>query len=107
MTGMKEAFARTFVLKLYVTGTTARSIRAISNARRICNEHYKDDYELEVVDLYQHPDAAKEYQIIAAPTLVKILPVPLRRIIGDLSDEPKALAALGIAAGMIGGGCDE
>lgn len=96
MTIMEESPGRTFLLRLYVTGTTVRSARAISNARRICDQHYKDDYELEVIDLYQHPEAAKEHQIIAAPTLVKIEPGPLRRIIGDLSDENKALAALGI-----------
>ncbi|WP_244490144.1 MULTISPECIES: circadian clock KaiB family protein [Rhizobium/Agrobacterium group] len=84
------------MLRLYVTGTTARSVHAISNARRICDAHYTDDYELEVIDLYQHPEAAREHQIIAAPTLVKIMPGPIRRIIGDLSDEPRALEALGI-----------
>lgn len=93
---MAETPGRTFLFKLYVTGTTVRSARAISNARRICDEHYRDDYDLEVIDLYQHPEAAKEHQIIAAPTLVKIAPAPLRRIIGDLTDENKALAALGI-----------
>ena len=91
---------RTYLLKLYVTGTTVRSAHAISNARRICDEYYADDYELEVIDLYLHPAAAREHQIIAAPTLVKIAPAPLRRIIGDLSDERRALAALGIERSM-------
>jgi len=72
-------------------------VHAISNARRICDAHYPDDYDLEVIDLYQHPEAAREHQIIAAPTLIKIKPGPLRRIIGDLSDERRALEALGIA----------
>lgn len=95
---MEEVFKRTHLLKLYVTGTTVRSAHAISNARRICDKHYADDYELEVIDLYQHPAAAKEHQIIAVPTLVRIAPAPLRRIIGDLSDERRALDALGIGS---------
>lgn len=94
---MEGTPGRTHLLRLYVTGTTARSVHAISDARRICDAHYPDDYDLEVIDLYQHPEAAREHQIIAAPTLIKIKPGPLRRIIGDLSDERRALEALGIA----------
>jgi circadian clock protein KaiB len=83
-----------FVLRLFVTGTTPRSARAIANLRRVCEEHLQGDYDLEVVDIYQHPEAAQKHQIIAAPTLVRMLPLPLRKIIGDLADEEKVLAGL-------------
>jgi circadian clock protein KaiB len=83
---------------LFITGTTPRSARAIANLRRLCEEHLKGAYDLEVVDIYQHPDSAKQHQIIAAPTLVRMLPLPLRKIIGDLADEEKVLAGLDLAA---------
>ncbi len=83
-----------YVLRLYVTGSTPRSARAIENMRRICEERLAGRYDLEVVDIYQRPEAAREFQLIAAPTLVKLLPAPLRRVIGDLSDEDKVLHGL-------------
>ena len=83
-----------YVLRLYVTGSTPRSARAIENMRRICEEHLAGRYDLEVVDIYQRPEAAREFQLIAAPTLVKLLPEPLRRIIGDLSDQDRVLQGL-------------
>jgi circadian clock protein KaiB len=83
-----------YVLRLYVTGLTPRSARAIENMRRICEEHLTGRYDLEVIDIYQRPEAAREVQLIAAPTLVKLLPAPLRRIIGDLSDRDKVLRGL-------------
>jgi len=86
------------VLKLYVTGMTPNSVRAIENLRRICEEHLKGNYELEVIDIYQHPTLASGEQIIAAPTLVKKLPLPLRRFIGDLSDTDKILLGLDVKA---------
>jgi circadian clock protein KaiB len=86
--------AGAYVLRLFVTGTTPRSVRAIANLRRVCDEHLKGAYDLEVVDLYQDPEAAKKYQIIAAPTLVRMLPLPLRKIIGDLANDEKVLAGL-------------
>ena len=85
-----------YVLRLYVTGSTARSARAIENMRRICEDHLEGRYDLEVVDIYQNPTATIEQQIIAAPTLVKLLPSPLRRIIGDLSNQERVLAGLDI-----------
>jgi circadian clock protein KaiB len=85
-----------YVLRLYVTGSTARSARAIEATRQICDTHLKGRHELEVVDLYQFPEAAAREQIIAAPTLIKLLPLPLRRIIGDLSDRQRVLASLGL-----------
>jgi circadian clock protein KaiB len=85
-----------YVLRLFITGTTSRSSRAIANLRRVCEERLHGEYDLEVVDIYQHPAAAQEYQILAAPTLVKMLPLPLRRIIGDLANEERVLAGLGL-----------
>jgi circadian clock protein KaiB len=87
---------RKHVLRLYVTGTTGKSIRAIENVRRICEEHLQDAYELEVIDLYKNLPLARGDQIIAAPTLIKRLPAPLRRLIGDMSDEQRVLVGLDI-----------
>ena len=83
-----------YLLRLYVTGTTGKSIRAIQNVRRICEEHLAGTYQLEVVDLYKNLPLARGDQIIAAPTLIKRLPAPLRRLIGDMSDEQRVLVGL-------------
>jgi circadian clock protein KaiB len=85
-----------YKLRLFVTGSTPRSTRAIANMRKICEENLSGRYDLEVVDVYENPDATRELQVIATPTLVKILPEPLRRIIGDLSDKEKVLAGLNL-----------
>jgi circadian clock protein KaiB len=84
------------VLRLYVTGVTGKSIRAIENVRRICDEHLKGRYRLEVIDLYKNLPLARGDQIIAAPTLIKRLPPPLRRLIGDMSDEARVLVGLDV-----------
>lgn len=84
----------TYLLRLYVTGTTPKSVNAISNIKRICEEYLKGRFELEVIDIYQKPHMAKQDQIIAVPTLIKKLPMPLRRIIGDLSDSERVLMSL-------------
>ena len=83
-----------YVLRLYVTGQTPRSLRAIQNIKRICEEHLSGRYDLEVIDIYQRPSLAKGEKIIAAPTLVKSLPAPIRRFVGDLSDSEKILFGL-------------
>lgn len=83
-----------YLLRLYVTGTTVHSVRAIANIKKICEEHLKGRYNLEVIDLYQQPGLARGEQILAAPTLIKKLPVPLRRIIGDMSNTEKVLVGL-------------
>jgi circadian clock protein KaiB len=83
-----------YVLRLYVTGTTPQSVRAIANVKKICEEHLLGRYELEVVDLYQQPHLAQGDQILAAPTLIKKLPLPLRRIIGDMSKSERVLVGL-------------
>ena len=87
-----------YVLKLYVTGATPRSTRAIRNIQRICEEHLKGRYTLEVIDIYQRPTLADGEQIIAAPTLIKKLPLPLRRMIGDMSDTDRMLVGLDLRA---------
>ena len=86
--------AERYVLRLYVTGMTPRSTRAVENVRTICEEHLHGRYDLEVIDIYQQPTLAKGEQIIAAPTLVKKLPLPLRRVIGDLSNTDRVLLGL-------------
>lgn len=82
------------VLRLYVTGMTPRSSRAVATIKSICQEHLEGRYRLEVIDLYRHPTLAREEQIVATPTLVKKLPLPLRRFIGDLSDKERILVGL-------------
>lgn len=85
-------------LRLFIAGNTLRSQHAIENLNRICDEHFAGQVDLEVVDIYQQPELAVQDQIIAAPTLVKLLPLPVRRIIGDLSDSDRVLRALGPVA---------
>lgn len=81
-------------LRLCITGTTPISARAIVNIRRICEEHLQGRYELEVIDIAQQPEIAVQEQVVAAPTLIKRLPLPLRRFIGDLSQTERILAGL-------------
>jgi len=83
-----------FVLRLYVTGLTPRSTRAIDAIKDLCEEELKGRYDLEVIDLAKQPELAKEADVVAAPTLVKDLPLPLRRMIGDLSDRQRVLRGL-------------
>lgn len=83
-----------YVLRLYVTGATSISQRAIVNINAICKENLAGRYDLEVIDIHQKPALAKDEQIVAAPTLIKKLPLPLRRIIGDLSDKQQVLFGL-------------
>ena len=91
-----------YLLRLYVTGTTGKSVRAIQNVRRICEEHLQGLYDLEVVDIYKNLPLARGDQIIAAPTLIKRIPAPLRRLIGDMSDEQRVLVGLDIRPQRIG-----
>ena len=83
-------------LRLYVAGNTPKSMSAITNLKKYCEEHLKDKYTLEVVDLLVHPQLAAGDQILAIPTLVRKVPVPIRKIIGDLSNEEKVLVGLDI-----------
>ena len=93
-----------YLLRLYVTGTTGRSVRAVQNVRRICEEHLQGLYDLEVIDIYKNLPLARGDQIIAAPTLIKRLPAPLRRLIGDMSDEQRVLVGLDIRPQRAGRG---
>ena len=83
-----------YILRLFIAGINPRSKKALENLRAVCEENLKDEYELEVIDIYQQPIFAKEGQIIAAPTLIKELPPPVRRFVGDLSDKDKVLLGL-------------
>jgi circadian clock protein KaiB len=85
-----------YLMRLYVTGATARSMRAITNLRKLCDEYLPGEYDLKVVDVYQQPELAREGQIIAAPTLIRALPLPLRRFIGDMSNTASLLRGLEI-----------
>jgi circadian clock protein KaiB len=89
-----DSMAETYVLRLYVTGSTPRSLRAIAAVRRLCEEHLHGHYDLEVIDLYQQLQLAEGEQIIVAPTLIKTLPLPLRRITGDMSQSERVLVGL-------------
>jgi circadian clock protein KaiB len=83
-----------YVLKLYVTGATARSLRAIANIKTVCEQHLKGRYHLEVVDIYRRPELVRKDHIVAVPTLIKMLPVPLRLLVGDLSRTEQVLQGL-------------
>jgi circadian clock protein KaiB len=83
-----------YLLKLYVTGKTPKAEVAIANLRRICDEELQGKYELQIIDVLEHPQAAEDDKILATPTLIKRLPPPLRRVIGDLSDKHKVLLGL-------------
>jgi circadian clock protein KaiB len=83
-----------YVLRLYVTGMTPKSTRAIANVRKLCEQYLEGVYELKVIDIYQQPKLAKGEQIIATPTLIKQLPLPLRKLIGDMSDTEKFLVGI-------------
>lgn len=83
-----------YVLRLYITGQTPKSERAIENLRRICEEELNGQYEMVIIDVLERPQLAEDEKILATPTLIKELPPPLRRIIGDLSDKEKVLLGL-------------
>lgn len=85
-----------YVLRLYVAGQTPRSARAIANIKRICERELKGCYDLEIIDIYQEPERAEGEQLFAVPVLIKKLPAPLRRVIGDLSDTEKVLVGLNL-----------
>ena len=92
-----------YVFTLYITGSTARSTQAVTNIRALCDEYLPGRYDLEVVDIYQQPATASAAQIIAAPTLVKNLPKPLKRMVGDLSNRDKLLIGLDLITNVRGG----
>ena len=85
-----------FVLRLYITGNTPNSIKAVANIKMLCEEVLHGRYEMKVVDIYQDPSQASEDQVVAIPTLVKTSPLPRRRLVGDMSSRERVLAGLGI-----------
>ncbi|MBN8544709.1 MAG: circadian clock KaiB family protein [Ignavibacteria bacterium] len=87
---------RKYQLKLYITGKTTRSEQAVSNLKNLCKSKFNDEYELLIIDVLDSPELAEQDQVLATPTLIKILPLPVRRIIGDLTDTQKVLLGLEI-----------
>ena len=91
-----EASARlpNYILRLYISGATAKSTRAVENIKRVCEEHLKGRYDLEVIDIYRQAKLARDEQIVAVPALIKRLPLPLQRLVGDMSNVTKVLFGL-------------
>ena len=92
----EEQFQPVFYLRLFVSGSSSRSQQAIQNIREICEQYLPGRYELEIIDVSQHPEKTREYQVLALPTLLKELPEPLRKVVGDLSEKEKVLEAMDI-----------
>jgi len=90
----RKRVAVRYILRLYVTGQTPRSLQSIANLRGLCEKYLKDQFDLEIIDIYQQPALAAEGQIIAAPTLIKTMPLPLRRLVGDFSDQARVVLGL-------------
>lgn len=85
-----------YIFRLFITGATPNSIRAVSNIKQICEQYLKGNYSLEIIDVYQQAEIAEQEQLVALPLLIKKAPLPQRRLIGDLSDSDKVLKSLGI-----------
>jgi circadian clock protein KaiB len=96
--GAQAPAAERYILRLYVTGMTPRSAQAIKNLQAICDEYLEGRYDLEVIDIYQQPILTKGEQIIAAPTLIKRLPLPMRRLVGDMSNRERVLLGLDLVS---------
>ena len=94
MTPSNRASAEIWILRLYTAGQSPKSLTALANLKRVCDEHLAGRYTIEVVDLLKNPRLAKDDQIVAIPTLVRKLPEPLRRLVGDLSDTERTLVGL-------------
>jgi circadian clock protein KaiB len=85
-----------FILQLYVSGMSPKSMEAIENIQQLCNEHLKDAFELEIIDIYKNPEVASEQQIVFSPSLIRRLPLPKKTLIGTFSDTDKVIKGLGI-----------
>ncbi len=94
--GKSSHSGKKYLLRLFITGSAPRSIIAVNNITEICRKYPDADLELEIVDIYEKPEMAREDQIIAIPTLIRILPAPEKRIIGDLANTREVLAGLGL-----------
>ena len=88
--------SQAFTLNLFITGASPNSARAIANLKAICDEYIKDNYKLEIIDIYQQPSRAEKEQIVALPMLMKCLPLPVKRLFGDMSDTAKVIRGLGL-----------
>ena len=93
---LSDRTAQVYTLRLFVTGASQKSLQAIDNLKRLCEENFPDHYELEVIDIYQQPGLAAKEQLLAVPTLIKDLPLPVRRLIGNLSNTKDTLKHLGV-----------
>jgi circadian clock protein KaiB len=93
---LEESGREAYLLRLYVAGVTPRSGEVLARIKAVCEEHLRGRYELEVIDIRQHPDRARDGQIIVTPTLIKVLPPPLRRLVGDLLETEEVLRGLNI-----------
>lgn len=100
------AFATGCRLRLYVAGSSARSLRTVQELRQICHRALGEAVDLEVVDIYQQPDLAERDRVVAAPTLLRLFPLPERRLVGDLSDEQRVLRMITLTPGEDGGDAD-
>jgi circadian clock protein KaiB len=85
------------ILQLYVSGMSPKSMEAIKNIKRLCDEYLKNVFELEIIDIYKHPEVAMQQQIVFSPSLIKSLPLPRKTLVGNFSDANKVIKALGIA----------
>ena len=99
-TAADESGQAVYVLRLYVTGTTPKSTRAVHNLIQLCQEHLAGRYDLEVIDIYQQPALAQAEDIIAVPTLLKKQPLPVRKLLGDLSNAQQLVASLGLSPSL-------
>jgi circadian clock protein KaiB len=91
---MKRPQSSTYILRLFINNSTVKSTLAVTNLTRVCEQYLKGRYRLEVIDIHRQADVARTAQIVAVPTLIKQLPVPLRRVVGDMSDVHKVLSGL-------------
>ncbi|MEO6549383.1 MAG: circadian clock KaiB family protein [Ferruginibacter sp.] len=94
--GTELVAGQKFILQLYVSGMSPKSMEAIGNLKRLCDEHLQDAFELEIIDIYKNPEIAAEHHIVFSPSLIKRLPLPTKTLIGTLSDKDKVIKALGI-----------
>ena len=95
----RKSFDDPYIFRLYVTGASPNSLRAIANTRELCEEHFSENYELEIIDVHQQPSVARQENIIALPLLIKKHPLPEKRLIGDMSDMERVLKSIGVTNG--------
>ena len=95
--GKRKSYHDPYIFRLYVTGASPNSLRAIANTRDLCEEHFSENYELEIIDVHQQPSVARQENIIALPLLIKKHPLPEKRLIGDMSDMARVLKSFGLS----------